>query len=424
MDKKKIFTVFLALLALICVGAVLFFSGALNFEQTDDAEKTTEAEVVYSSQDYVADIKAQGENELPYLKTDIPNIYYTISDSGEVKFYKFADNTFAAVESSGTYDVSVKISHQTVDASVTYYEEEGVISGYGLYTGQTSGYDHYPYAFFRLTNFGENIKGVASSSYLLLIDTTEEDFYSNDKIFEEPFIFKPDSDTSKSYLSVKNRTIGVNGSMRSDYTLLNDTVIHGDTEYQLFFSGRHYSEVDERVDLLRSGGRGNNLDNVRLVKDVIGYWVKYVDSSIMYLAVDENENVTVNKYNPSSEKSETIKTLDGVKKSDILVSGDYLYAVSTNTVYSLLEDTEAKLQYENASIFTADMFECNGETFIVKGTVDGKYPVCVAASVTDGSVSAAYENEVFGKVINPEFLSDGNMMLTVQENGKYSYYIF
>ncbi len=423
MDKKKIATIVLVVMALVCVGAVLFFGDFFNFERTQEVEQTTEAENIFSSEDYLTAIKVQQENTLPYLKTDIQDVYFTISDAGEVKFYKFADNMFTAVESSGTYDISVKMSAQTVDATVTYYEEEGKIAGYGLYTGQTSGYDHYPYAFLRLTQFGENIKGV-SSSFLLLIDTNEEDFYSNDKIYEEPFIFNPGNGSCKNYLSVKNRTIGVNGSMRSDYTILNDTVIKGEADYQLFFSGRHYPEDDERVDLMKSGGRGNNLDNVRLVKDVIGYWAKKVDSAIMYLAVDENGNVTLNKYNTGSEKSEVVKTFDGVGRNDILVSGDYLYIISKNSVYSLLEDTQVELQYKNKSIFTAETFVCENGMFILTGTVEGENPVCVAASLEDGSLKGAYENEFFATVFNTVCLGDGKIMLSAQENGKFSYFIF
>lgn len=423
MDNKKKLTIILAVLALVCVFAVLVFSGVLGGGDLGKEEDTTVADSVTSSDDYINDIKSNGANDLPYLKTDIENIFFTISTDGEVKFYSFADNTFTPVDASGTYDVSVVMSEQNVGTTVTYYEKDGLISGYGLYTGKTDSFDLYPYAFFRLTNYGENYSNASSSSCLLLVDITEEDFYNNEKIYEEPFIFKFSNSACTRMLSEANRTVGLDGTKRSDYSLLNDAVIDGSASHQLFFSGRQYAEDDTRVDLFRNGGSGNNVDNVRVAIDVLGYWAKYVDGSIMYITVDENGNVIVEKLDTNNNETETVKTFDGAKREDVLVSGDYLYITSKNVVYSLLGGKETALSYSGAENFRADMFSCNGETFVVRGYEDNRYPVMISASVADGSVVKSYSNEFFRNVVNP-INADGNIMLTVQENGKFNYYIF
>ena len=62
--------------------------------------------------------------------------------------------------------------------------------------------------------------------------------------------------------------------------------------------------------------------------------------------------------------------------------------------------------------------------FILTGTVEGENPVCVAASLEDGSLKGAYENEFFATVFNPVCIGDGKIMLSAQENGKFSYFIF
>ena len=424
MDNKKKLTIILAVLAVVCVFAVLVFSGFLGGEGLfGGEEETTESEFFASSDDYINDVKTNGANDLPYLETDIENIFYTVSTSGDVKFYSFADNSFTPVEASGTYDVSVVMSEQKVSTTVTYYEKDGVISGDGLYTGKTDSFDLYPYAFFRLTNYGENYAGASSSGCMLLVDTTEDDFYKNDKIYEEPFAFKFSDSSCTRMLSEANRTVGLDGTKRSDYSLINDAVIDGSAAHQLFFSGRQYAEDDTRVDLLRSGGSGNNVDNVRLAQDVLGYWAKYVDGSIMYITADANGNVAVVKLNTDNSETETVKTFEGVTRDDILVSGDYLYIANKNVVYSLLEGKETALSYSGASNFKADMFICNGESFVLRGYGDKRYPVVIVASVADGSVIKTYSNEFFRNVVNPVDVN-GSVMFTAEENGKFSYYIF
>lgn len=424
MDNKKKLTIILAVLAAVCVFAVLVFSGFLGGKGLfGKEEESTDADVIASSEDYINDIKTTGSNDLPYLETDIENVFYTISTSGVVKFYTFAENNFTPVDASGKYDVSVVMSEQKVSTSVTYYEKDGVISGYGLYTGKTDSFDLYPYAFFRLTNYGENFAGASSSGCLLLVDTTEDDFYKNDKIYEEPFIFKFSDSSCTRMLSEANRTVGLDGTKRSDYSLMNDAVIDGSAAHQLFFSGRQYAEDDTRVDLLRSGGSGNNVDNIRLAQDVLGYWAKYIDGAIMYITTDANGNVAVVKLNTDSSETETVKTFEGTTRDDILVSGDYLYIASKNVVYSLLDGKETALAYSGAGNFRADMFICNGETFVVRGYVDKRYPVVMTASVADGSVAKTYSNEFFRNIVNPVDVN-GSVMFTAEENGKFSYYIF
>lgn len=423
MDNKKKLTIVLAVFAVVCVFAVLVFSGVIGDGFMPGEEESTEAEGFAGASDYSASLLATSSNALPYLETDIENIFYTMSTEGEVKFYKLDENTFFPVEATGTYDVSVVMSEQNVSTTVTYYEQDGVISGYGLYTGKTDEFDLYPYAFFRLTNYGENYEKAYSTSCLLLVDTTEDDFYSNEKIFEESFIFAFEDSSASRQLSEANRTVGLNGAKRADYSMLNDAAIDGSVTHQIFFSGRQYAEDDERVDLLRSGGSGNNVDNINLAKDVLGYWAMQTDDGVMYITTDENGNVTVDKFNEDSGEAQTVKTFDGVTRDDILVCHDCIYVVTTNTVYDISEDKEAKLSFSGSDSFRADMFVCDGDKLFVRGYADSKNPVAVVGTVSTGAVSAVYADEMFRSAVNPIFSGD-SLLLTVQESSGFRYYIF
>ena len=110
MDNKKKLTVILAIFAVVCVFAVLVFSGVFDAIIEPAPEPTTEAEIFKPGSDYNSDVKTKGNNSLPYLETDIDNVFYTMSTDGTVSFFKFENNSFTPVEATGTYDASVKLS--------------------------------------------------------------------------------------------------------------------------------------------------------------------------------------------------------------------------------------------------------------------------------------------------------------------------
>ena len=243
MDNKKKLIITVVIFLVVLVFSVLVFTGVFNKKAPGEDEITTDENATqsfedklqaYATVDYKTHISSQKTVDLPYLQTDIENVFYTMSADGEVTFYTLGDGQFTIVEETGTYDVSVTMSEQKLTATVSYIEQDGVISGYGFYKPSTDKFDLYPYAFFRIANFGAENEKVSSSSYILLVDTTKEDFYSNEKIYDEAFIFKPSDSSCTRMLSEANRTVGHDGTKRNDYTLLNNNVIVNSTTHHLF----------------------------------------------------------------------------------------------------------------------------------------------------------------------------------------------
>lgn len=430
MDNKKKLIITGAVFVVVLVMSVLVFTGVFGNKGLGSDESTTgdfsadynEELKSYATVDYKTHITTQGSNDVPYLMTDIENVFYTVSKEGEVKFFTFAEGKFTETEATGTYDVTVKMSEQNLSTTVSYIEKDGVISGYGLYNGNSEEFNLYPYAFFRIADFGSENKK-ASADYLVLVDTTEADFYSNDKIYDEAFAFKSSDASCTRLVSEANRTVGHDGTKRNDYTLFNDSVIDNATSQHLFFSGRQYAETDERVDLFRSGGTGNNVDNIIIARDVLGYWVKNTEDGLLYISLNENGNVIVAKYDSDDDKSETVKTFDGVTREDIIVDGDYMYIISKNSVYSLTEDKEIALDYDKKDVFKADMFTVLDNTFVVRGYAENRYPLTISAGFKNGVAEYVYADEFFRKVVNP-ISTDSGVMLTVQNGDKFDYYIF
>lgn len=421
MNNNKKLTIILAVLALVCVFAALVFSGVIKLDMTVENESTTDAAEKNGSDAYKADMTSLSAAPAPYLPTNIQNIYYSVSKDGTVKFYKYADAAFTETEATGTYKATVTLSEEDYSADITYYKDGGQITGFGLYTAESDSYSLYPYAFFRLTNYGASYEGRSSKSCLLLVDTTQDDFYAADKVYEESFIFNyADSSTARA-LSEANRTVGMNGAKRSDYFVINDTLINHSFKYQLFFSGRQYSEDDPRVDLLRSGGSGNNTDNINLASDALANWVKQTDKGILYLTVDENKNVILVKTDNDGKSHETVKTFEDVKRDDILVSGDYLYMLSKNVVYDIANDKEIKVAVQNISAFKADAFAADSDTFVIRGYRDNLYPTLI---IVRGDEIKEYTNEFFRKAVNFVIASDGRVIFATEEKGAFVTDIF
>lgn len=418
MDNKKKLTIVIALLAVVCVFAALVFSGIIDLSKIDTEEPSTgDNSASYSD---TVNYKATGTNATPYLSTPVDGIYYTISVEGEVKFYRFENNAFTNVEATGTYTTTVTLSEENVSADITYLQIDNKICGYGLYTVSDGSYTLNPYAFFYLRDYGENYASASSSGCMLYVDTTEDDFYSEDKIYEESFFFNFESSKSTRALAESSRTIGINGAKRNDYFNFTDKIVDGSVDHQLFLSGRFYSESDATVDLMRSGGSGNNTDNIRIAQDVLGNWAEYTDEGIRYITTDENGDVAVMLF--ADDEATAVKTFKDVKRDDILVSGDYIYVVSQNLLYSIADDKEIKIKtsYDN---FTADMFVIEDNTLMLRGYIDKRYAAMIIASADNGKVTTSLRNELCRSFVSPSVV-DGQVIVHVQNSDKFNYYIF
>ncbi len=423
MDKKKVFTAILAIIAVCCVFAMLVFSGVIDLEKLkNNGEESTEEQTASFFDDLTDKIKFTSSSSVPYLKTDIDSVFYTITADGTVNFFKYDAGVFTPVEASGKYSTSVSLSEEKIPVEITYLKQDGIICGYGLFKESENQQKLYTYAFFRLRNYGENYSGAYSTSCLLLVDTTREDLYSDNKIFEESFVFKYSDSTSTRDLRDRSRTIGLNGALRDDYFIFSDTVLDGAGKYLLFFSGRYYAESDNKIDLLRSGGTGNNKDNTRLAKDIIGYWAKSVSDGYKYITVDENDNIAVVTLS-TSDKVTVNKTFEGVTRDDVIVYGDYIYIVPQNVLYSINDDTSVAIKYSDSS-FTADKMVTDGETVVLLGKIKAASPVMIKASASSGDAEFVYSDELFENAANPVILNDSSVLVTAENGGLYTYYIF
>ena len=419
MFTKKKLIIIIAVFALVCVFTGLVFGRVISFNTVKEPRTEAVSEPP-SAEDVTVPARQShtGQSAYPYLKTDIDGLFYTMSPQGEVTFFKYEEGFFNAVESGGTYSVSVNMSEKTVKADVTWVKSDGRLTGYGLYAAPNGSYALYPYVFFHMMEFGSKYDG-KSGAYVLLADTTADDMYKNDKVYEEPFLYYTGSGNTERYLSEANRTPGYSGAKRADYSMLTEDLVKDARNYQLFLSGRNYGDLDVRVDLLREGGSGNNVDNIVVASNILLNWAKYTDSGNVRYLVKNGSSVEEREYSFSDKSAKTVRTFENVSESDILISGDVLFVRGSGLACNLLTGKEITLR---GTVGDTDCMASDGKVLAVRQYVNYT-PYVYIYSLSDGALIFSDDNEAFVNAFNMCAVDGSMIMMTFAEQSGYSYLI-
>ena len=437
MKKTYIIAGVILLVAILAMAGVLFGEELLGGgAPTVTAPPGSDLE----TEEYKMYLSAQAKDiAYPLLKTDIEDIFYTINAEGAVQFYKYADSSLTEIDGSGSYEVEAECSSQKIPATVHYYEEGGKISGYGLFTTAISDASVriYEYAFFKLANFPENY--VKSGSYLLLVDTKPEDFYINDKIYEEPFYFTPPSGSERKKLNDSNRLLNdenrlpdLRGAKRPDHSMVTAEALEDCKGELLFFSSRdyHLSGAEHKVDIYESGRKGYNQDdNYRFIMDAADYYAKNTeDGGVLCLKnTEDGFSLLLTKGRKRESEKETLREFSGSFKEDYIRSGDYLLQKSTNTVYNLIANTEIKLNLGGVDDFKADIFAVCPETGSVFMRGFSKQCPAIVLGSVDNALGKVLYNPMFSRVVNPLPASDGTFLVSISNDdigSSYKVYMF
>ncbi len=419
MKKSYVVAAALLLVAVVLAG-VYVMRDKIGGIFRGGSEGTTAPPAVEENEDaYLSILQGSVENAVPIMKTDIDGVYYTMSKDGEVKFYTVDGTTIAQQSESDAFDVTVVCTEQKIPAKIhCYTSKDGQITGYGLFTTDSSDAEVYiyDYAFFKLSALPDAYG--AEDSYLVLVDTTKEDFYSNNKVYEENFRFNTSSGEAKNILSTDNRAFDDVGAYRGDYTMLTDDAVKRCGENFLFFSSRQYHlySKSHMADIYMAGGSGNNRDNNRYIEDVVDLWFAF-DAEGRVLALQrKGDGFDLIAYDG---KEATVVRSFSDSYDNYIRSGDYIISKETFTVYGLTDGSEKVLSVENANRFVADLFVTDGEHVFLRGVSEGKAAFALG-TVTDGA--ACYYNNKFAGIFSPMILSDGAAMMSVSADAEGSAY--
>lgn len=423
-----------ALLAVLIVFAVITVTGVVDINKIireKEEEETTLGEPPSNSyEDIFSTYTAAG---LPLMKTDAENVFYTMSQKGEVNFYKVNGRNIEKITDTEVFAVTVVCSGQKLPVTLYTTKIDGQTVGYGLFTNE----EHpevflYEYAFFKVT---DQFPAYDSNSELLLLADVEKDrFYDENKVYSESFYLYSNYET-KVFLNEDQRIVDLNARLRTDYKMFTDSILHQDEDKILFFSSRFYNDFDysDQVDIFISGGYGENVDNNRYILDIASLDFFRTEDGVYYFAdkkadgaEDEAESVTgfsIMLYD--GNEAEEIISFEGSLEEDFILSGTKLFNKKTGEIYDVITGETEKLDFTKfETTFIPDLFEVseNGKYCLTRGKNNLGKPSLGVMDFESGEFYT-YTDNVFGHIATMQALNDGTIVLSLaaSETGA-SYY--
>ena len=417
MVKKYKIVLSLLLVVLVCVG-VITVTGVFDINKIvkEHEEKNNEE----LSADYRDVFLSMTDENSPLLKTDVENIYYAMDMEGGVRFYRAESGEFTMIEQSGEFTVKAPCSGQELPAVIHYIELPEQTIGYGLFTNTLyEGVYLYDYAFFKVTDMFPAFSD--RSDLLMLLDVDKSRFYQDEKVFSEAFYLYSDH-TCEHFLNENQRIVDMNARMRTDYKMFTSDIL-GQTGNVLFFSSRYYTayQDSEQIDILTSGGSGENVDNVQYIIGVDSLHMWETDAGVYYFGRTDT-GFALRCFD--GENHEEIKAFEGSLQDDYLICGSYLLNKASGEIYGVLDGTVKQLDYSHFKKgFMPDLFAIseNGVYCVVRGANNRNKPVIGMADFVADTMSD-YEDDVFGYTASLHVQNDGTVIISAATGESASSY--
>lgn len=411
-----------ALLAVLLVFAVITVTGVVDINKMIREKEENEISQEGIKHSYEDVFSTYSEAGLPLLATDLENVFYTMSKTGDVGFYKVVNSKIEKISDVGVFDVTVTCSGQQLPATIHYVEIDGHTLGYGLFTNE----EHpevflYDYAFFKVT---DQFAGYDSKSkLLLLIDIEKDRFYDENKVYSESFYLYESKETKK-FLNEDQRIVDLNARLRADYKMFTDDILHQTEDKILFFSSRFYNDYgySEQVDIFISGGYGENVDNNRYILDVasLNFWE--TEDGIIYFAdtrvAEDTDAAATTAFSVMCYKdgeSEELISFEGSLEEEFILSGTKLLNIKSGEIYDVISGETVKFDYKKfETSFVPDLFKTSddGRYCVVRGKNNLGKPSLGIMDTKTGNIYT-YTDNVFGHIASIQALPDGTVILSL-----------
>lgn len=365
--KKNILTILILLLA----AGALAVAGWLYMNPPQAKNNTNQTDV---SEKLDSILLSRKITPIPFMPTDISSVFYTADAAGNITYYSFDGTQYNEIAPTGEFSLSVSLSNQQIPVKIPYIEQDGTLTGFGVFSSGATGSDVYIYNFviFKVCNLPAAY--AADGKCLLLAFTDQTQAYTLDPVWEEAYILNRANGTTERFLSENNRMLGINGAVRSDFCMITDTALSADTAALPFLSGRGYdlaADMENKSDIYVKNGAKETL----AVSGVTDRYVKPLGGdSFAFLRKKGNGFDTV-KYENGTES--VITSFYAGYGSSYIRSGDYLLSKEDGRIYTT---------YDTSVIETIG-YKMNPLVFAV--SPDGKYVVMA------GTVANALDYRIY-----------------------------
>lgn len=357
--KKSIRTGLLAAIALaavVCVIVFYFKTASAGNEPSVVKEDVKDLKSITLSDKSLA---------MPYVTTGIDKIVYTADSAGNIVFYEFNGTEYVQTAETGTMDVNVPLSGQQIPVKVHYVERDGRFAGFGVFTASNSA-DVYIYDFMlvKITNLPSGYE--QDGKLLMLANTDIENVYSLNPLWEEAYVVSRDGSSVSRFFIENNRTLDMNGAMRSDFSTVTDKELSSTTGNIPFFSARAYDTLGAATDIYVKTPKGES----EAVKGVLDTYAKPTDDGGFIFVKETNGGFEFVKYLNGTQT--TVSEFFSQYGEEYIRSGDYVLCKEDGRIYTTYDDTVIELPD----------FKMNPSQFTI--TSDGKY-IVLAGTVTNAT---------------------------------------
>lgn len=333
--KSIILTVILAVLALTALAGALYLK---FFADTCSGTGTGSSANLSANADMSTIVLSQTRILIPYSKTDIPSVVYVASPNGQIQFYEFDGKNYNAIDAGGSMEISITLSGQHIPATIYYIERDGILTGFGLFTPDSSDTEVYIYDFvlFKVTQLPKAY--AQDGKCLLLVHTDKNQAYSDEIVWEEAYTLDRASGATERFLNENNRTVDITGAVRPDFCMLTDTELTAPTSVLPFFSSRNYGQDagsnDIPIDIFIKNGKAKEVDAVTNVLDT--YAKPLDDGGFVYIQKTDSGFNTV-KY--QNGQNTVVNMFYATYGSSYIRNGDWILSKEDGRIYSTYDDT-------------------------------------------------------------------------------------
>lgn len=393
--KKNILTILILLLALGALAAAGWLY--MNPPQAKNNPNQSDASAKLDSI-----LLSRKITPIPYMPTDIPTVFYTADAAGNVTYYSFDGGQYNEIAPTGTFELNVPLSGQQIPVKIPYIEQDGVLTGFGVFASGTTGSDVYIYNFiiFKVCNLPAAY--AADGKCLLLAFTDQTQAYTLDPVWEEAYVLNRANGTTERFLSENNRMLGINGAVRSDFCMITDDALTADTAALPFLSGRAYdlaADTEAAADIYVKNGAKETL----VVTGASDRYVKPLGGdSFAFLRKNANGFDTV-KYENGTES--VITSFYAAYGSSYIRSGDYLLSKEDGRIYTTYDNTVIEtVGYKmNPLVFAVSP---NGKYVVMAGTVTNALDYRIYVYNTETKRYATFTETNYAAHDNMRFVDD------------------
>ena len=407
-EKKKtallqnIGTVVLVLLAVLAIFGALYIKQKPAKKPEHPMEQQQESAAIKNGK--LSDVVlSKTTTKMPYMPTDIPNVFYMADAAGNVTYYTWNGTEFLQTEPTATLDFTITLSGQNIKVHLPYIEKNGVLTGVGLFTANQNQENVYIYNFimFKIKNLPAAYQKDGHCLLLMHTDNTQAYFAKAD--WEQAFILNMKNGTVQDFLNDRSQMVGGDGGIRRSQYVICEEALTSTSAKIPFASYRAVDENgDKQLNIYTKGGK-NGRDDVLTVENTMSSYIKPLEGDAFSFLRGTDTGLMVMRYENGAEKC--VKSFNHEIGDVFFHDGDYILNTEDGTLHTTFDNTVRKTKglHLNPQALSVSP---DGKYLVVLGTSANAFDYYVYVYNFETEKFATFKDDNYAPHFNLQFIDD------------------